>query len=155
MKRAGLIITLAAGLVVQTLSAQQPASQAPPVFKSSVNQQLVSALNLVAGQGALESQLAAGGLDPRVVQARVAQAKAQVSSLEPQPAEQTAREFIGFGVAIILYVALVVYGHETPLIGGITSSHPIMTDPDLDGWRPAPQVLGGVLRVECRRLKEK
>jgi ABC-2 type transport system permease protein len=87
-----------------------PADAPRVVFKSSVNQQLVSALNLVAGQGALESQLAAGGLDPRVVQARVAQAKAQVSSLEPQPAEQTAREFIGFGVAIILYVALVVYG---------------------------------------------
>jgi tRNA(adenine34) deaminase len=54
-----------------------------------------------------------------------------------------------------LRLALVVYGHETPLIGGITSSHPIMTDPDLNGWRPAPQVLGGVFRVECTRLKEK
>ena len=54
-----------------------------------------------------------------------------------------------------LRLALVVYGHETPLIGGITSSHPVLIDPDLDGWRPAPQVLGGVLRVECTRLKEK
>ncbi|HEX7136313.1 MAG TPA: VWA domain-containing protein [Vicinamibacterales bacterium] len=41
MKRAFLILALAVGLVVQTLSAQQPASQAAPVFKSSVNLVLV------------------------------------------------------------------------------------------------------------------
>lgn len=54
-----------------------------------------------------------------------------------------------------LRAALVVYGVETPLIGGITSIHPILTDPALDAWRPAPLVLGGVLRDECRRIKAK
>ena len=34
--------------------------------------------------------------------------------------------------------ALVVYGKETPVIGAITSIHPILTDPALDDWRPAP-----------------
>jgi tRNA(adenine34) deaminase len=52
-----------------------------------------------------------------------------------------------------LRVGLVVYGVETPLIGGVTSAHPILTDPALDGWRPAPAVIGGVLRGECERLK--
>ena len=49
-----------------------------------------------------------------------------------------------------LRVALVVYGVDTPLIGGITSGHPILTDPALDGWRPAPVVMGGVLRDDCQ-----
>ena len=52
-----------------------------------------------------------------------------------------------------LRVALVVYGVETPLIGGVTSDHPILTDPGLDPWRPAPIVVGGVLRDDCERLK--
>ncbi len=52
-------------------------------------------------------------------------------------------------------VALVVYGAETPVIGGVTSGHPILTDPALDGWRPAPLVLAGVLRDECERIKAK
>ena len=54
-----------------------------------------------------------------------------------------------------LRVALVVYGVETPLIGGVTSAHPILTDPALDRWRPAPVVVGGVLRDDCERLKSK
>jgi tRNA(adenine34) deaminase len=52
-------------------------------------------------------------------------------------------------------VALVVYGVETPLTGGVTSGHPILTDPALDPWRPAPLVLAGVLRDECRRIMAK
>ena len=52
-----------------------------------------------------------------------------------------------------LRVALVVYGVYTPQIGGVTSAHPILTDPALDRWRPAPLVVGGVLRDDCGRLK--
>ena len=54
-----------------------------------------------------------------------------------------------------LRVALVVYGVETPLIGGVTSGHPILTDLALDGWRPAPVVMGGVLRDDCERIKSR
>jgi tRNA(adenine34) deaminase len=54
-----------------------------------------------------------------------------------------------------LRLALVVYGVETPLIGGITSGHPILTDPALDPWRPTPLVVGGVLRDDCERLRSK
>ena len=50
-------------------------------------------------------------------------------------------------------IAMVVYGAETPDIGGITSSHPILTDALLSDWRPAPRVLGGVLQMECQRLR--
>jgi tRNA(adenine34) deaminase len=50
-------------------------------------------------------------------------------------------------------VGLVVNGIDTPVIGAVTSTHPILTGPALDGWRPAPTVIGGVLRDECERLK--
>lgn len=52
-----------------------------------------------------------------------------------------------------LRIAQVVYGVETPLIGGITSDHPILTDPALDPWRLSPLVVGGILRDDCERLK--
>ena len=50
-------------------------------------------------------------------------------------------------------IALVVYGVGTPDIGGITSSHPILTDAALSDWSPAPRVLGGVLQRECQSLR--
>ena len=53
-----------------------------------------------------------------------------------------------------LRIGLVVYGKETPVIGAVTSVHPILTDPALDGWRPA-RVIGGMLREECERPKRK
>jgi tRNA(adenine34) deaminase len=49
-------------------------------------------------------------------------------------------------------IAKVVYGTETAMIGGITSSFPILTALRLNSWKPAPQVLGGILAEECRRL---
>jgi tRNA(adenine34) deaminase len=54
-----------------------------------------------------------------------------------------------------LRIGLVVYGKEAPVIGAVTSIHPILTDPALDGWQPAPAVIGGVLREECERMKKR
>ncbi len=52
-----------------------------------------------------------------------------------------------------LRIAQVVFGIDTPVIGGVSSNHPILTDPALDDWRKAPAVIGGVMREECTRLK--
>lgn len=49
-------------------------------------------------------------------------------------------------------IAQVVYGTETPMIGGITSLFPILVAQGLDSWRPAPQIIGGILAEECRWL---
>lgn len=49
-------------------------------------------------------------------------------------------------------ILLVVYGIETPEIGGITSSHPILTDVSLTGLKQPPVVLGGILNDQCQRL---
>jgi tRNA(adenine34) deaminase len=43
-----------------------------------------------------------------------------------------------------LRIARVVYGVDTPMIGGVTSAHPILTVPALDRWRPAPVVVKDV-----------
>jgi tRNA(adenine34) deaminase len=52
-----------------------------------------------------------------------------------------------------LRIDLVVYGIDTPFIGGVTSIHPILTDPALDDWRRVPAVIGGVMREACEQLK--
>lgn len=52
-------------------------------------------------------------------------------------------------------IALVVYGIETPVIGGVTSTMPILTDEALLSWRIPPAVIGGVLASECRALRQK
>lgn len=49
-------------------------------------------------------------------------------------------------------IASVVYGRETPIVGGFTSAMPILTTESLNHWRPAPQVIAGILRAECERL---
>lgn len=50
-------------------------------------------------------------------------------------------------------IALVVYGTDTPNIGGVTSTPPILTDPGLSHWQPAPCVLAGILEEECRAVR--
>ncbi len=50
-------------------------------------------------------------------------------------------------------ISVVVYGVETPDIGGVTSCHPILTDTSISNWIPPPRVLGGILQSECRQLR--
>ena len=50
-------------------------------------------------------------------------------------------------------IAQVVYGTETQIIGGITSSFPILTANSLNNWQPASKVIGGVLAEECLRVR--
>ncbi len=50
-------------------------------------------------------------------------------------------------------VGLVVYGIDTPTIGGITSCHPILTAPDLTAWSPPPRFVSGVLQDEIKKLR--
>ncbi len=49
-------------------------------------------------------------------------------------------------------ITLVVYGVETPMIGGATSSFPILTSESLNHWKAAVEVVRGVLAEECREL---
>lgn len=50
-------------------------------------------------------------------------------------------------------ISLVVYGVETPDVGGVTSVTPILTETNLAGWASPPAVVAGVLLKECRRFQ--
>jgi tRNA(adenine34) deaminase len=50
-------------------------------------------------------------------------------------------------------VTMVVYGLDTPNVGGVTSPMPILSDPSLSDWMPPPRIVQGVLRDECQKLK--
>lgn len=49
-------------------------------------------------------------------------------------------------------VSRVVYGVPAGQAGGVTSRYAILTDRDLSGWPPPPEVVAGVLEVECREM---
>lgn len=49
-------------------------------------------------------------------------------------------------------LARVVFGRSVPHIGGISSKHPILLDPDIPTWSQPPVVTTGVLDDECKVL---
>lgn len=49
-------------------------------------------------------------------------------------------------------ISLVVFGKDTPSIGGVTSSMPILTSSQFKNWMPPPEVLSGILQRECEQL---
>lgn len=52
-------------------------------------------------------------------------------------------------------INLVVIGRPTAGIGGVSSRHPILTDPMIENWPPPPDVVTGVLQKECEELLPK
>lgn len=50
-------------------------------------------------------------------------------------------------------VTRVVYCLDTPVIGGVTSKHPILVDESLNEWKLAPEVVSGVLKPMFLELK--
>lgn len=52
-------------------------------------------------------------------------------------------------------ISLVVFGKDTPDIGGVTSKLPILTHTQFDNWMPPPEILSGILQSECEQLSTK
>ena len=50
-------------------------------------------------------------------------------------------------------VRLVVFGTATAGVGGVTSSHPILTDATITNWREPPEVIQGILLEACLALR--
>lgn len=46
----------------------------------------------------------------------------------------------------------VIFGAEAACTGGVTSQHPILTDPNIGCWSTPPAVTCGILREECEML---
>jgi len=49
-------------------------------------------------------------------------------------------------------ISRVVIGRRTPRVGGISSHHPILTDPQIPGWGQPPAIVSGVLEADCFAL---
>ncbi|HEV7507005.1 MAG TPA: nucleoside deaminase [Thermoanaerobaculia bacterium] len=49
-------------------------------------------------------------------------------------------------------VSRVVYGVPAGQTGGLTSRYAILSDPELSGWPPPPEIVAGILAEECRAL---
>ncbi|MGH9738824.1 MAG: nucleoside deaminase [Candidatus Acidiferrales bacterium] len=49
-------------------------------------------------------------------------------------------------------ISQVVIGRPSPDIGGLSSLHPILSDPRISCWNNPPYIVGGVLQLECEAL---
>lgn len=49
-------------------------------------------------------------------------------------------------------IGRVVIGRTTPMVGGISSNHPVLTDPQIPCWGRPPKIVSGVLESECTAL---
>lgn len=49
-------------------------------------------------------------------------------------------------------IGRLVIGRGTPKVGGISSNHPVLTDPHILGWGEPPEIISGVLESECVAL---
>lgn len=50
------------------------------------------------------------------------------------------------------HISKIITGKDVPHIGGITSRHPILIDPEIPNWPQPPVVLRGILAKECQAL---
>lgn len=50
-------------------------------------------------------------------------------------------------------ISELVYGIDTPNIGGVTSGHPILIDTKILGWNPPPKIVKGILWKECQEMR--
>ncbi|MGW0522572.1 ABC transporter permease [Crossiella sp. NPDC003009] len=80
------------------------------LVKRDLNDAVRGSLDAVVRQQALDAQLAQGGLDPAQVGRTVAEAKVQVSQLEPKDPERGQRLGIALGITALLYMSLMIFG---------------------------------------------
>ena len=80
------------------------------VVRKDLNENLRNALTVLARQIALNQQLVQAGANPAAVSAAVNSATFDLQRLEPARPYQIQRLVLGFIVAILVYLSLVVYG---------------------------------------------
>jgi ABC-2 type transport system permease protein len=84
---------------------------APTVaVKDQLNPTFAATLNALAKQVALNRALLSAGADPAAVEAQVQGAAIHTVFLDPNAAIRLQRQVVGIFVAVLLYVALLVYG---------------------------------------------
>ena len=89
---------------------QGSASSPQVLVRDQLSPTLHSLLQAIVRQRALDSQLAAAGLNPAAVEASVASATVHVQTLQRAGSSRIEAVVAGFVVALFLYVALLTYG---------------------------------------------
>jgi ABC-2 type transport system permease protein len=77
---------------------------------NDLNPSVAATLDLVVKQVALTRALTASGVDPASIEPQVASAGFQLNVLDPNAKVRAEREVVALFVAILLYVAIAVYG---------------------------------------------
>ena len=78
--------------------------------KDQIDPTIEATLNALVKQQALNHALATAGVNPATVDAQVAAASIHEVFLDPNAAIKTQRRIVGIFIAVLLYVALVIYG---------------------------------------------
>lgn len=103
-------------------------------------------LNALVKQVALNRALVSAGLDPTSVEGKVAAAAIHTVFLDPNAALRTQRQVVGIFVAVLLYVALVVYG-QLVAAGVVEEKSNRIVEILLSTVRPRQLLLGKVIGI--------
>jgi tRNA(adenine34) deaminase len=52
-------------------------------------------------------------------------------------------------------IETIVFGVKSEYIGGISSEFKILETENIPRWKSAPEIIEGVLEIECQKLTEK
>ena len=116
------------------------------VVKDQLNPTVAAALTGLVRQGALNRAVSARGVDPAAIEAQVAAAKIDLTALSPTAAQRTQRTVAGVVVAILLYVALLVYG-QLVAQGVVEEKANRIVEILLSTVRPRQLLLGKVIGI--------
>ena len=84
---------------------------APQVaVKDQLDPTVAATLDGLVKQAALNQALSSSGVDPAVIESKVAAARIHLVTLDPNAALRTQRSVVGVFVAALLYTALLIYG---------------------------------------------
>ena len=120
---------------------------APDVYvKDSLDSTLQLTLTALAKQAALNRALVAAGADPTAVAAQVARANINLTYLDPNAEQQTARIIVGIFVAAFLYVSMLVYG-QIVAQGVVEEKQNRIVEILLSTVRPRQLLLGKVVGI--------
>ncbi len=114
--------------------------------KDGLDPTVEATLNALVKQVALNRALAASGADPTTVETRVAAAGAHLVLLDPHATQRTERSIVGVFVAVLLYVALLVYG-QFVAAGVVEEKANRIIEILLSTVRPRQLLLGKVLGI--------
>jgi len=114
--------------------------------KDSLDPTVIATLNGLVQDTVFRQALIGSGVDPGVIESKVAAAGIHLVALDPNAAQQTQQIVVGIFVAALLYVALVVYG-QIVAMGVVEEKANRIIEILLSTVRPRQLMLGKVIGI--------